>query len=238
MKAIRVHEFGGPEVLKLEEVAKPKPSAGQVLVRIHAAGVNPYETYMRAGTYALKPPLPYTPGSDGAGVVDAVGEGVKKVSQGTTYTPGGPSAVHMPNTPWRLKSKCIRFRRKLISSKAQESGCLMGPHIMRCITREGARFRNRPGTRRKRRCGYRGRPNWPRHGSDSSWHCRDAKRTGNRETRGGASSLRPSQIRISGRNPAIDRQPRRGHHSGDARQCEPLQRHEAFSDQWARHRDW
>jgi NADPH2:quinone reductase len=79
MKAIRVHEFGGPEVLKLEEVPTPKPSAGQVLVRIHAAGVNPYETYMRAGTYPLKPPLPYTPGSDGAGVVEAVGEGVKKV---------------------------------------------------------------------------------------------------------------------------------------------------------------
>jgi NADPH:quinone reductase len=82
MKATRVHEFGDPEVLKLEEVATPKPSAGQVLVRIHAAGVNPYDTYMRAGTYALKPKLPYTPGSDGAGIVEAVGEGVKKVKQG------------------------------------------------------------------------------------------------------------------------------------------------------------
>ena len=81
MKAIRVHEFGGPEVLRLEEVTTPKPSAGQVLVRIHAAGVNPYDTYMRAGTYALKPSLPYTPGSDGAGVVEAVGEGVKKVKR-------------------------------------------------------------------------------------------------------------------------------------------------------------
>jgi NADPH:quinone reductase len=82
MKAIRVHEFGGPEVLKLEEVATPEPGAGEVLVRIHAAGVNPYDTYMRAGTYALKPLLPYTPGSDGAGVVEAVGEGVKKVKRG------------------------------------------------------------------------------------------------------------------------------------------------------------
>ena len=73
MKAIVVREFGGPEVLKLEEVPTPKPAAGQVLVRIHAAGVNPYDTYMRAGTYAVKPPLPYTPGSDGAGIVEAVG---------------------------------------------------------------------------------------------------------------------------------------------------------------------
>jgi Alcohol dehydrogenase GroES-like domain len=134
MKAIRVHEFGGPEVLKLEEVPTPKPSAGQVLVRIHAAGVNPYETYMRAGTYPLKPPLPYTPGSDGAGVVEAVGESVKKVRATTAYTPR-PPAVHMRNTPSHSKRKYIRFRRKLISSKAQESGCPIGPHIMRCITK-------------------------------------------------------------------------------------------------------
>jgi NADPH2:quinone reductase len=82
MKAIVVHEFGGPEVLKLEEVPTPKPAAGQVLVRVHAAGVNPYDTYMRAGTYAVKPPLPYTPGSDGAGVIEAVGPGVTKVKPG------------------------------------------------------------------------------------------------------------------------------------------------------------
>ena len=82
MKAILVHEFGGPEVLKLEEVPTPKPAAGQVLVRIHGVGVNPYDTYMRAGTYAIKPPLPYTPGSDAAGVIEAVGDGVKKVKTG------------------------------------------------------------------------------------------------------------------------------------------------------------
>ena len=82
MKAIQVREFGGPEQLKLEEVPTPAPAAGQVLVRVHAAGVNPYDTYMRAGTYAVKPPLPYTPGSDAAGVVEALGEGVKKIKAG------------------------------------------------------------------------------------------------------------------------------------------------------------
>lgn len=82
MKAIRVHQFGGPEVLKLDEIPTPKPAAGQVLVRVHAAGVNPYDTYMRSGTYPIKPPLPYTPGSDAAGSIEAVGEGVKNVKAG------------------------------------------------------------------------------------------------------------------------------------------------------------
>jgi NADPH2:quinone reductase len=82
MKAIVVREFGGPEVLDLKEVPTPSPAAGQVLVRIHAVGVNPYDTYMRNGTYAIKPPLPYTPGSDGAGVVEAIGGGVKSVRPG------------------------------------------------------------------------------------------------------------------------------------------------------------
>src|ERR1700747_2889240 len=82
MKAIRVHEFGGPEQLKLDELPTPKPAAGQILVRVHAAGVNPYDTYMRAGTYAVKPALPFTPGSDAAGIVEAVGEGIKKVKVG------------------------------------------------------------------------------------------------------------------------------------------------------------
>ena len=82
MKAIQVHRFGGPEVLELHEVPTPKPGPGQILVRVRAAGVNPYDTYMRNGTYAIKPPLPYTPGSDAAGSVDAIGDGVKKVKAG------------------------------------------------------------------------------------------------------------------------------------------------------------
>jgi NADPH2:quinone reductase len=82
MKAILVREFGAPEVMKLEDVPTPKPGPGQVLVKIRAAGVNPYDTYMRAGVYAIKPPLPYTPGGDGAGIVEAVGDGVKKLKVG------------------------------------------------------------------------------------------------------------------------------------------------------------
>lgn len=73
MKAILAREFGGPDVLKLEEVPDPTAGAGQVKVRIHAVGVNPYDTYMRAGGYAITPDLPYTPGADAAGVIDQVG---------------------------------------------------------------------------------------------------------------------------------------------------------------------
>jgi NADPH:quinone reductase len=76
MKAIRVHEFGEPEVMKLEEVPDPQPGPGQVVVRIHAAGVNPVEVYVRSGSYAVNPGLPYTPGNDGGGVIVSVGEGV------------------------------------------------------------------------------------------------------------------------------------------------------------------
>lgn len=76
MKTIRVHEFGGPSVLKLEEIPDPKPGPGELLVRIRAAGVNPVDAYLHTGTYARKPPLPYTPGLDGAGEIEAVGADV------------------------------------------------------------------------------------------------------------------------------------------------------------------
>jgi NADPH2:quinone reductase len=83
MKAIRVHEFGDPEVLKLEEVPDPVPGPLQVVVRAHAVGVNPVDTYIRSGKYAFKPPLPYTPGADAAGVIESVGAQVRD------WKPGG-----------------------------------------------------------------------------------------------------------------------------------------------------
>ena len=65
MKRIRVHAYGGPEVLAIEDVKPPEPGPDEVLIRVKAAGVNPYETYARAGTYgARNPTLPYTPGSE------------------------------------------------------------------------------------------------------------------------------------------------------------------------------
>ena len=95
MKAIRVNEFGGPEVLRFEEVATPRPAPGEVLVRMHAIGVNPVETYIRAGTYARLPALPYTPGNDGAGVVEQIGHSVTEFKPGDrVYTAGSLSGTY------------------------------------------------------------------------------------------------------------------------------------------------
>jgi NADPH2:quinone reductase len=81
MKAIIVREFGKPDVMKYEEMKVPEPGKGQVLVRIHAAGVNPVDAYRITGNYG-KIPLPFTPGSDGAGIVEKIGEDVKSVLTG------------------------------------------------------------------------------------------------------------------------------------------------------------
>jgi len=77
-----VFETGGPEVLRLMDEPDPVPGHGQVLVRLHAIGVNPVETYIRSGKYPIHSSPPYTPGSDGAGVVEAVGPGITQVRQG------------------------------------------------------------------------------------------------------------------------------------------------------------
>ena len=106
MNAIRAHEFGGPDVLRLDDIAAPTAGPGQVVVRLHAAGVNPFDTYMLAGTYAIKPPLPYSPGCDGAGVVEAVGEGVTGVAVGDRVYIGG-TADHPSYGAYRQVVACM-----------------------------------------------------------------------------------------------------------------------------------
>ncbi len=95
MKAIRVHEFGEPENMRLEEVEAPRCGSGQVLVKVHAIGVNPVDTYIRAGLYAIKPALPYIPGSDASGTIEGVSEGVKRFKVGDRiYTAGTISGAY------------------------------------------------------------------------------------------------------------------------------------------------
>ena len=122
MKAIRVHEFGGPEVMKLEEVPDLIPGPGQVVVRVHAAGVNPVESYVRTGTYAMKPNLPYTPGNDGAGIVAAVGAGVTRVKAGDrVYTSGALNGTYAEQT------LCLEAQvHRLPDNVSFEQGAAMG----------------------------------------------------------------------------------------------------------------
>nr|KAF6504504.1 crystallin zeta [Rousettus aegyptiacus] len=83
MRAIRVFEFGGPEVLKFQsDVAVPIPKDHQVLIKVYACGVNPVDTYIRSGTYGRKPHFPFTPGFDVAGVIEAVGDNVSGFKKG------------------------------------------------------------------------------------------------------------------------------------------------------------
>jgi NADPH2:quinone reductase len=95
MRAIVVREFGEPEVMKLEEAPTPEPTGSQVLVRIKAAGVNPVDTYLRTGIHAHAPKLPYTPGKDGAGTVESVGQDATKFKPGDrVYTAGSISGTY------------------------------------------------------------------------------------------------------------------------------------------------
>jgi NADPH2:quinone reductase len=109
--AILVREFGGPDVLRLENVSDPRPGPADVLVRIRAAGVNPVDVYVVTGTYARKPPLPFIPGSDGAGEVEEVGAEVKGVApgdrvyiagHGSTLSGAGTYAERVVCTPAQL----------------------------------------------------------------------------------------------------------------------------------------
>jgi len=95
MKAIRVRETGGPEVMRLEELPDPVPGPGQVVVIVRAAGVNPVDAYIRSASQGRQPALPYTPGSDGAGVVAALGADVGSVAVGDrVYLSGTASGAY------------------------------------------------------------------------------------------------------------------------------------------------
>jgi NADPH:quinone reductase len=106
MKAIRVHEFGGPEVLHLEDVPDPTAGRAQAVVRIRAAGVNPVDAYIHTGTHARKPALPYTPGFDGAGEIVAVGDGLDGFAVGDRVYVAGPGTTIAGAGTYAEQARC------------------------------------------------------------------------------------------------------------------------------------
>ena len=140
MKAIRVEQFGEPEVMKLMEVPQPKPGPGQVLVRVQAVGVNPVETYIRAGTYARKPALPFTPGNDGAGVVEEVGpplpnELAKFQPGDRVYTAGSISGTY---------AECTLCHAAQVHPLPANASFAQGAALYDPATKEGARTPHAP----------------------------------------------------------------------------------------------
>lgn len=112
MKAIRVTEYGGPEVLLLQEIPLPEPGPGQARVRLRMAGVNFVDIYHRRGTYALE--RPFTPGREGAGVVEAVEEGVTTARSPSWRSPRRIARWRAgrrsgrSSSRWRLREGMIR----------------------------------------------------------------------------------------------------------------------------------
>jgi NADPH2:quinone reductase len=165
MKAIRVHEFGGPPVLKLEEIPDPKPGPGELLVRIRAAGVNPVDAYMHTGRTRASRRCRYTPGQDGAGEIEAVGADVAgfKAAIGCTSpvsatpTAGvGTYAERALCTPAHLHHLPARAS----FPKAQPSVSRIARRIARCFRRPGPSRRDGARAwrnRRRRNCGGRAR---------------------------------------------------------------------------------
>jgi len=77
MKAVRIHEYGNADAMRIDEIEKPEPKADEVLIKTATAGINYADTMLRAGTYLIRPPFPFVMGFEAAGTIEAVGENVK-----------------------------------------------------------------------------------------------------------------------------------------------------------------
>jgi NADPH:quinone reductase-like Zn-dependent oxidoreductase len=86
MKAVRIHRFGSPEVISFDDVPKPEPGRGEVVVRVNAAGIGPWDALIRSGKSALPQTLPLILGSDISGVIDSLGPGVANPKVGDEFS--------------------------------------------------------------------------------------------------------------------------------------------------------
>ena len=225
MKAIRVHAFGEPSVLQLEDVPDPTPAAGQVVVKLHAVGVNPVETYVRKGIYGPKP-FPYTPGTDGAGVVDAVGPGVTRCKR---RRPGVRRRVASPaRTPSRPSAPRRRVH-PLPADVSFEQGAALGvPYATayRALVRRG---KAGPGETvlvhgATGGVGAGRRPDRQGPGPDRPRHRRHRPRPRARPPGGGRTTSSTTPTPATTRSPRPHRRQGRRPHPGDAGEREPRAR--------------
>ena len=132
MKAIRVQEVGDPDVLQCVDLAIPEPGAGEARVKIEVAGVNFIDTYHRRGWYPMQ--LPFTPGVEGAGIVDAVGEGVTEVAVGDAVAYGMSTGSYAEYAI--VPSKVLVHRGAGVDAKHGTAAMIQGmtAHYLACST--------------------------------------------------------------------------------------------------------
>jgi len=176
MKAIVVKKFGEPEALQIEETPQPRPAAGQVLVRVHAVGVNPIDTYIRAGTYPKLPALPYTPGTDGAGVVEQIGEGIKSLATGDRVWFLGTSTGSYAEYALCAEDQVHPLPERVSYAQGAAVGV---PHLAayRALFQRAGRFRARLSSSMARRAAWVSPPSSsPARGADRARHRRHGAR--------------------------------------------------------------
>ena len=137
VKAIRVHETGGPEVLRYEDVDLPAPGPGEVQIRQHAVGLNFIDVYFRTGAYPA--PLPFTPGNEGAGEVVALGAGVTGFKVGDRVAYAGSLGGYADTRNIEAK-----FLVSLPDAISYETGAAM---MLKGLTAEYLLFRSYPSSR-------------------------------------------------------------------------------------------
>lgn len=126
MKAVRAHRFGGPDVLQIDDIDAPKAGAGEVVIDVRAIGINPADTYMRGGAYAIKPDLPYIPGGDAAGIVSDVGSGVTGFAEGDRVFTGTALGFNMTGCYAEKVARPAKDIRRLPDNISFAAGATLG----------------------------------------------------------------------------------------------------------------
>ena len=144
MKAVRIHEDGGPEVLRYEDVREPAPGPGEVLVRLAAASLNHLDIWIRQGLPSV--PKPRILGADGAGTVEALGEGVEGFGQATVVlNPGSTTARTSSGSTWTAPMQSSSPFRPSTSSRSRRAPRLRGGGRVPARLRDGVPHARDPG---------------------------------------------------------------------------------------------